>query len=77
LHDGDLLTGRLFCAQLFDLDGLRDHVDEVNPFALWRYIHWSIDDPAATQGSDDKRKSIFRRIRGELATRIRSFVREN
>jgi|SRR5438552_5435459 len=34
LHDGDLLTGRLFCAQLFDLDGLRDHVDEVNPFAL-------------------------------------------
>jgi arsenate reductase len=42
-----------------------------------RYIHWSIDDPAATQGSDDERKSIFRRIRDELATRIRSFVREN
>jgi hypothetical protein len=21
LHDGDLLTGRLFCAQLFDCDG--------------------------------------------------------
>jgi len=31
LRDGDLLTGRLFCAQLFDLDLRRDHVDEVTP----------------------------------------------
>jgi arsenate reductase len=42
-----------------------------------RYIHWSIDDPAAAQGSDEERKTRFRRIRDELATRIRSFVREN
>jgi len=31
LRDGDLLTGRLFCAQLFNLDERRDHVDEVTP----------------------------------------------
>jgi arsenate reductase len=42
-----------------------------------RYIHWSIDDPAAAQGSDDERKTIFRRIRDELATRIQTFVREH
>lgn len=31
LRDGDVLTGRLFCAQLFNLDLRRDHVDEVAP----------------------------------------------
>ena len=28
LHDGDLLTGRLFCARLFNLDERRNHVGE-------------------------------------------------
>ena len=31
LRDGDVLTGRLFCAQLFSLDERRDHMDEVTP----------------------------------------------
>jgi hypothetical protein len=31
LRDGDLLTGRLFCAQLFDCDGRRNRVGEVLP----------------------------------------------
>jgi hypothetical protein len=31
LRDGDLVTGRLFCAQLFDCDGRRNRVDEVPP----------------------------------------------
>ena len=31
LHDGDLLTGRLFCAQLFDCNGRRNRVGEVIP----------------------------------------------
>jgi hypothetical protein len=31
LHDGDLLTGRLFCARLFNLDDRRNHLDEVTP----------------------------------------------
>jgi hypothetical protein len=31
LRDGDLLTGRLFCAQLFDCDGRRNRVGEVTP----------------------------------------------
>jgi hypothetical protein len=29
LRDGDLLTGRLFCAQVFNLDGRQNHPDEV------------------------------------------------
>ena len=31
LRDGDLLTGRLFCAQLFDCNGRRNRVGEVIP----------------------------------------------
>ena len=31
LHDGDLLTGRLFCARLFDCDARRNHLGEVTP----------------------------------------------
>ena len=31
LCDGDLLTGRLFCARLFNLDERRNHLDEVTP----------------------------------------------
>ena len=31
LRDGDLLTGRLFCAQLFDCDGRRNPLFEVPP----------------------------------------------
>jgi len=42
-----------------------------------RYIHWSIDDPAAAQGSDEERKTIFRRVRDTLGTRIHSFVEDN
>ncbi len=31
LRDGDLLTGRLFCAQLFDCDGRRSRFGEMTP----------------------------------------------
>jgi arsenate reductase len=41
-----------------------------------RRIHWSFDDPAAVQGSVEKRLSEFRRVRDEIATRLREFVEE-
>ena len=31
LRDGDLLTGRSFCARLFDGDARRNHLGEVRP----------------------------------------------
>jgi len=31
LRDGDLLTGRLFCAQLFDCDGWQNRMGELKP----------------------------------------------
>ena len=41
-----------------------------------KHLHWSIDDPAVVQGSDEERKTAFRRIRDELHERIRSFLGE-
>jgi arsenate reductase (thioredoxin) len=36
-------------------------------------IHWSLEDPAAVQGSEPQRLAAFRRIRDELELRVRGF----
>ena len=36
-----------------------------------RQIHWSFDDPAAVEGSQEERLAAFRRIRSELRERLR------
>ena len=37
-------------------------------------VHWSFEDPAAAQGSDDSRLDVFRRVRDEILDRLRPFV---
>jgi len=37
-------------------------------------IHWSIEDPAAVQGSEEERLAAFRRIRDELRLRLQRFA---
>ncbi len=37
-------------------------------------IHWSLEDPAATQGTEEERKAAFRRIRGQIDARIKAFA---
>jgi len=39
-------------------------------------LHWSFDDSAAAQGADDERRAVFRRVRNEIAQRIRRFIVE-
>ena len=41
-----------------------------------RRLHWSFDDPAAVEGSDDERIARFRRVRDEIEARIRAYVEE-
>jgi arsenate reductase len=36
-------------------------------------IHWSFEDPAATQGAEEERKAAFRRIRDQIEARIKAF----
>ena len=37
-------------------------------------IHWSIEDPAAAQGSEEEILTAFRRVRDELRTRLQAFA---
>ena len=37
-------------------------------------IHWSFDDPAATDGDDHARLAVFRRVRDEISERLQHFV---
>jgi len=37
-------------------------------------LHWSFEDPAAIAGSVDARRSMFRKIRDEIESRIMTFV---
>ncbi len=66
-----------FVAQQFDyIITVCDNAKENCPVFPGRNerVHWSIEDPAATQGSVEERKAVFRRIRDEIAGRIRSFA---
>lgn len=44
--------------------------------ATTRRIHWSLEDPAAVQGSEEQRLAEFRRIRDQLRQRLGEFMKE-
>jgi arsenate reductase len=39
-------------------------------------LHWSLEDPAAVQGSEEERLAAFRRIRDQLQERVKTFFRD-
>jgi len=39
-------------------------------------LHWSLEDPAAAEGSDEERLALFQRIRDQLRDRVLVFFRE-
>lgn len=41
------------------------------------YIHWSVDDPAAVEGSEAERMRAFRKARDEIRQRITLFLLAN
>src|SRR5487761_1921903 len=65
-----------FEGQLFDYvvtvcDNARDNCP-VFPGSAQR-IHWSSEDPAAVQGTEQERMDAFRRIRDQLHERVKAF----
>jgi arsenate reductase len=53
-----------------------DSANEACPFFPGgrRRLHWSFDDPAAAQGSEEERIAVFRRIRDEIGDRFRKLA---
>jgi arsenate reductase len=39
-------------------------------------LHWSLEDPAAIQGSEPERLAAFRRIRDQIHSRVKAFFRD-
>jgi arsenate reductase (thioredoxin) len=39
-----------------------------------RRLHWSFDDPSRAPGTEDERLAVFRRIRDEIAARLRAWL---
>ena len=37
-------------------------------------LHWNLPDPAAAKGSAEEKMVVFRRVRDEMAARIREFI---
>lgn len=66
-----------FAGQDFDyVITVCDNARETCPVfpARTRRIHWSIEDPAAIQGNEEKRLDAFRQARNELQRRLRTFI---
>ena len=68
-----------FAGQAFDFvvtvcDSARDNCP-IFPGATER-IHWSLEDPAAVQGTKEERLAAFRRIRDQLRKLVKTFLRE-
>ena len=40
-------------------------------------LHWSFDDPASVVGTVEERQTVFRRVRDEIAERVRDFVQKD
>ena len=46
------------------------------PFAF-KSLHWSLDDPAAVNGTEQERRSAFRQTRNEIEHLIKDFLSAN
>ena len=69
-----------FAGQAFDyVITVCDNAKESCPIfpATTKRIHWSLDDPAAVQGTEEQRLAAFRRVRDQLRTLLRQFREEN
>jgi len=66
-----------FAGQDFDyVITVCDNAKESCPIfpAKTQRIHWSIEDPAAVQGSEEERLAAFRLARDELRARLKAFA---
>jgi arsenate reductase len=69
-----------FAGQAFDcVITVCDNARESCPVypAATRRIHWSLDDPAAAQGTEEQRLAEFRRVRDELRSLLKKFADDN
>ena len=49
-----------------------DHAKERCPIfpGTWKFLHWSLEDPAAAEGTHEQKLAVFRRVRDEITAHI-------
>ena len=70
----DEFAGQSIDYVVTDCDNARDNCP-VFPAGSER-VHWSLEDPAAVQGSEQERLAAFRRIRDEIHERVKTFFQD-
>jgi arsenate reductase len=66
-----------FVGQPFDsVVTVCDNAKEVCPNfpGAKQWLHWSFDDPACAQGSEEEKTKVFRRVRDQILNQLRQFV---
>lgn len=69
-----------FVSQPFDyVITVCDNAKEECPvfYGARQQLHWSIDDPADAEGSEDERLRAFRHARDDIHSRIKFFLRDS
>jgi arsenate reductase len=67
----DEFTGQFFDYVVTVCDNARDNCPVFSSNA--KRIHWSFEDPAALQGTEEVRLAAFRRIRDQIRDRVEEF----
>ncbi len=70
--DISALAGQEFDVVVTVCDRARESCP-VFPYGVER-LHWSFDDPAAAEGSEEQRRAVFRRVRDEIRSRVDTFA---
>jgi len=54
-----------------------DHAKQRCPIfpRTFKFLHWSLEDPAEATGSHDERMAVFRRVRDEIKDQVSQFHR--
>ncbi len=69
----DELLGESFSCVITVCDNAREHCP-IFP-AAFQKLHWSLEDPARAEGTEEQRLAFFRRLRDEIGERVRQFLR--
>ena len=77
-HRAKSLTEYLGKAHFGYLVTVCDRAEQKCPIfpGMGQRLHWSFDDPAAAEGSEEERLAVFRRVRDEIQTRIAAWLQE-
>ena len=68
----DSLAGQQFTQVITVCDNARETCPAFP--ATTQSLHWSFEDPAGAQGSDEERMKVFTRVRDEIDQKVRGFL---